>query len=268
MKNYFFFFLILIITSSHELFLKTDSYLLDEDQATELYLYNGTFDESENIITRDRIVNAKILGPEYEFLPSEDHYYDKGLATYLKFTTGTSGTYIAGISTLPRNIDLSAVEFKDYLEHAGLTDMIATREVLGLAEKAAKEKYSKHVKAILQVGDNRSNHFNREFGYPIEFIPLDNPYDAKIGDAIKFKLISGGKILPEQVVQFGSRSITNNPGSSGGSARTDDEGIISIDLTSDGIWYLATIHMVETAEADLDYESNWATITFEVTRAD
>jgi len=32
-----------------------------------------------------------------------------------------------------------------------------------------------------------------------------------------------------------------------------------------GRWYVRTIHMVETTdEADVDYESNWATLTFQV----
>ena len=104
---------LLVLFSSHELFLKTDNYLLKEGQAVELYLYNGTFDKSENVISRDRIQNARILGPETEILPQESDYYDKEAVTYLKFTTGKTGTYVAGISTLPRNIELTAEEFKE-----------------------------------------------------------------------------------------------------------------------------------------------------------
>ncbi|MEM0933853.1 MAG: DUF4198 domain-containing protein, partial [Bacteroidota bacterium] len=32
-----------------------------------------------------------------------------------------------------------------------------------------------------------------------------------------------------------------------------------------GIWYLRTIHLVNSEEEGLTHESNWATLTFEVT---
>ena len=65
------------LLTSHELFLKSDSCFLNTNEESELSLFNGTFDQSENIITRDRIINAKIIGPEYKFVPNEEDYYDK-----------------------------------------------------------------------------------------------------------------------------------------------------------------------------------------------
>ena len=45
---------------------------------------------------------------------------------------------------------------------------------------------------------------------------------------------------------------------------TDDDGEFSFELTKAGQWYVGTIHMLESSEAGLDYESHWATLTFEV----
>jgi hypothetical protein len=47
--------------------------------------------------------------------------------------------------------------------------------------------------------------------------------------------------------------------------RTNDNGVISLELTNDGLWYLKTIHLVESSQEGLTHESNWATVTFEVT---
>ena len=178
-----------ILLTSHELFLKTDSYFLNANEQSELFLFNGTFDQSENIITRDRIINTKIIGPDYEFLPTEKDYFDKDEVTYLKFKAGKAGTYVAGISTLPRVIELSAEEFKDYLIHEGLTDVISEREEKGISNATAREKYSKHVKTLLQVSGKRTNHYAMDLGYPIEFIPLNNPYNLSKGDKLSFKLV-------------------------------------------------------------------------------
>ena len=252
-----------LLCSSHELFLKTDSYFLSEGDAVELYLFNGTIDKSENVITRDRIVEAKIIGPEFEHAPVEGDYYDKEETTYLRFTTGQAGTYVAGISTLPRNIELTAEEFKEYLEHEGLDRVVKERAGKGISDKSVIEKYSKHVKALLQVGDSRSEDYFVELGYPIEFIPLQNPYDLKVGDLIEFQLAFKGEPLANAVVHFGTAG-SGSDASKANASITDDDGEFSFELNRPGQWYVGTIHMEESQDAGLDYESNWATITFEI----
>ena len=253
-----------ILFSSHELFLKTDSYFLETNKFSELYLFNGTFDESENVITRDRIIDAKIIGPEYEFSPDEADYYDQGEVTYLKFKSGNEGTYVAGISTSPSIIELSAMEFKEYLEHEELTDVITEREDRGISNSSVREKYSKHVKAILQVADRRTKHFETKLGYPMEFIPLNNPYELSINDQISFKLLSRGKPLSNQIVHYSSRLGPQNLSREENSTRTDKSGNFTITLSEAGTWYVATIHMVESEAEDIDYESIWATLSFEI----
>ena len=46
---------LMFILSSHELFLKTDTYFLQKGEPAEIFLFNGTFDNSENAITTDRV---------------------------------------------------------------------------------------------------------------------------------------------------------------------------------------------------------------------
>ncbi|MGB5237810.1 MAG: DUF4198 domain-containing protein [Flavobacteriaceae bacterium] len=254
---------LLVLFSSHELFLKTDSYFLDARQTAELYLYNGTFDKSENTITRDRIVDAKIKGTDYDFSPQEADYYDKDNITYLRFTTGDPGTYLAGISTAARNLDQTADDFIEYLEHEGLDRMVREREGKGLSNQDVTEKYSKHVKAILQVGDETTEDHSATLGYPIEFIPLQNPYDLSVGDMIEFRLVYKGEPLANAVVHFGTDQKEAQAAKVNASI-TDDDGEFSFELNRSGHWYVGTIQMEESAEAGIDYESNWATLTFEL----
>ncbi|MGI9545854.1 MAG: DUF4198 domain-containing protein [Flavobacteriaceae bacterium] len=264
MKRAFIFLGILFLFSSHELFLKTDSYFLSEGEAVELYLYNGTFDKSENVISRDRIENSKVLGPDFEFRPEDTDYFDKDQTTYLKFTSGKTGSYVAGISTLARNIELTAAEFKEYLEHEGLDRMVKQRDANGKSGQDVVEKYSKHVKALLQVGSETSGDYNVALGYPIEFIPLHNPYELSVGDNIEFQLIYKGKPLANEVVHFSSRKDTDDSENRINASITDEDGKFSFELNQAGKWYVGTIHMRESEEEAIDYESNWATLTFEI----
>ena len=264
MKRALILFLGFILLTSHELFLKTDAYFLNENEESKLYLFNGTFDKNENIISRDRIVNSKIIGPNYKFFPAEGDFYDKDNVTYLKFKAGKAGSYAAGISTLPRIIELSAKDFNEYLNHEELTEIISKRKEKGITDSPSREKYSKHIKALLQVAEKRSSQFAFKFGYPIEFIPLDNPYDLNQGDQISFKLLSNNKPLANYTVHYGFRAKAQNFNNDEWSVRTDKNGIFTIRLNEAGIWYVATIHMIESTEEGIDYESNWATLTFKI----
>ena len=256
--------LAMILLSSHELFLKSDAYFLEENTNSELYLFNGTFDNSENVITRDRIVKDRIIGPDYNFQPKDTDYFDKGNATCLGFATGQAGTYVAGISTLPNMIDMNGEDFLEYLEHEELTELISRRAQQGISDLPVSEKYSKHVKALLQVGELRTQDFGKVLGYPIEFVPMHNPYDLKVGDQISFKLLFDGEPLASQTVHVSSRPEGVDPFAKEKALRTDAEGVISFTIDGTGAWYLATIHIEESEEQGVDYESNWATITFGV----
>jgi len=267
MKRFTSIFLLLaayILFSSHELFLKTDTYFLRPYESGELYLYNGTFDKSENNITRDRIQDSRIIGPDFEKPMVEKDYYDKDKSTYLKFKSGEAGTYAAGILTLPKMIEMDSDAFNEYLEHEGLEDTILERKQDGSGINGAREKYSKHVKLLLQIGDDKTEEFKTEFGFPIEFIPVTNPYEASIGDAISFKLVSDGKPLPNHIVHFSTSMPGKDAHENENSTRTDENGIMTMTPTQAGNWYVATIHMVKSEEKGVDYESNWATLTFGV----
>lgn len=253
-----------ILLSSHELFLKSDSYFLNTNEESELSLFNGTFDQSENTITRDRIINAKIIGPEYNFVPNEEDYYDNDNITYLKFRAGTEGTYVAGVSILPKIIVLSAEDFNEYLQHEELIDVLNNRKKKEITNLSAREKYSKHVKAIFQVSGKRTNHFDTVLGYPIEFIPINNPYTLGKGDKLSLRLLKEGKPLTNQMVHYSSRSNAESHSTVEKSTRTDENGTLTIELDQVGIWYVATINMAEAEEENIDYISNWATLTFEL----
>ncbi len=268
MKKIFLALFLFLLLSSHDLYFKTGHYFMEPDFPGELYLFNGTFDKSENSIDRDRMIGSRIVGPDYDLVPDDDDWYDKNSATFLNFITGRSGTYSAGISTRPRTIELTAEEFFEYLVHDGVLDIVALREKQGKLSHDAVEKYSKHVKTIFQVGDVRSDHYKTYFGYPVEFMPLVNPYEIKKGSELPMQLMQNDAPLQNHLVYFGYRNKFTESSEDlykqEQSARTDESGMFIIPINHRGIWYVRTINMVESDEEGINYESNWATLTFEI----
>jgi uncharacterized GH25 family protein len=183
------------------MYLKLDSYFLEENSDSIIQLFNGTFDESENVIDHDRMIDASIVAGGTRSSISDDQWTEKDTTTtLLNFKTGNAGTYVIGVSTKARSIEMKADAFNKYLEHDGVIDMLESRKANDLLEQDAVEKYSKHVKTIVQVGDSLSDDWNSNMGYPIEFIPLANPYSLNTGDELEVQLLRDGQPLKQQLV--------------------------------------------------------------------
>lgn len=387
MKKIFFALVAFALFSSHVMYLKLDTYFLEPNTSATLKLFNGTFDKSENVIDRERMLDVSLVGNGKRMQVPASQWSEKDSVTLLNFQTGKTGTWVAGISTKPRSIEMDAEAFNTYLEHEGILDMLDWRGKNGQLEDAAVEKYAKHVKTIFQVGNQRTTDWQTALGYPIEFVPLANPYDLNTGDSLSVKLLLNGQPLANQLVYANFKAASDahsheddknanvehghshegdkageehEPNSSdeesstaghshdntaidghshdeatdqghshekknnqkgahhhdkiakqehshdaktevehshadeseqghshqgaaekehthekkeagklhqhpsGQQLRTDASGIVTAKLTSDGIWYLQAIHLEQTKEEAFTHESNWTTLTFEV----
>lgn len=255
--------------SGHDLFLELASHRLAPATATSVALVNGTFGRSENVITRDRMLDVSVVGPGDERAhPPEEDWRDEGVTSWLDFETGSPGTYVLGVSTAPRMIELAPEAFNKYLRHDGVLDVLEQRTRDGQLKEPARERYSKHVKAVVQVGDVVSGAYDEVLGYPIEIVPLRDPNRLAPGGTLPVRVLMDGAPLPSQLV-YASFSGHHAHDESGGhveafSGRTDDDGVARISVDRPGRWYIRLIHMVEVPEPDVDYESQWATLTFEV----
>lgn len=290
----------LILLCSHDLYIKMETYFLPPNQEATLSLYNGTFENSENMITRDRMLDASVIAQGERVAIHSDQWQDlDSTVTQLNFNTGEVGTYVAGVSTKARNIELTAEKFNSYLEHDGVLDMLEYRTTNKLLDQDAVESYQKHVKAIYQVGDVRTNDWQTELGYPIELVPQANPYEKYSGDNLEVQLLLDGKPLPNQLVyadyiksphahshehdgttaehshdhdhphddseHHQSQSAEAHTHTHGQKLRTNDQGMVTVNLPEDGIYYLRTIHMVNVTDSEeLTHRSKWATLSFEV----
>ena len=213
----------ILICLSHDMYLKMDTYFLSAYEDASIKLYNGTFALSENVIDRNRMLDATIVGPGGRVAVDTTQWYEKDSITILQFKTGEPGTYIAGVSTRARNIELPADKFNEYLKHDGVLDMLNEREEKQILDQDAIEKYSKHVKAVFQVGDSLSTHWGTVLGYPVEFVPQSNPYALHTGDSLVVKLLWQGSPLVNQLVYADYEKATHHHSHDGSSHTHDTE---------------------------------------------
>ena len=252
------------VLAAHDLFLKLDDYFVAPESTVRIHVLNGTFSSSEAGVARDRVRDISVVTTAGVMTLDTTAWSARGDTSVLSVRTGESGTYVVGASIRPRELRLEAKDFNAYLETDGVPDVLATRRRSGELDRPARERYSKHVKAVLQVGERRSDHFSTPLGYPAELVPLDNPYTLRASGVLRVRALVDGSPVVNQHIVAGGRTpsgarITQS------TTRTDSTGVASIRLRTRGVWYVKFIHMTLAAgDTTIDYESKWATLTFQL----
>lgn len=253
------------VAMAHDMFLKPARFFVAAGAPIDVALINGTFTKSENSIARSRLLDISVVEPAGRTRVDTAHWQAEGHDTsFVTVTTGAAGTYVLGAATRPSIIELTGSEFNEYLRTDGIPDVLVARTKAGELARDVRERYRKHVKTLVQVGDQRSGGYATALGYAAEVVPLDNPYTLKPGAAFRFKAVVDGKPVANQYVQYGGRTA------SGGrvamrALRTNAEGIGSIRLDPAGTWYVKFIHMTRlSGDPEADYESKWGSLTFAV----
>ena len=248
---------------AHDLFIKLQTSFVRPGAAVKAPVLNGTFSSSSNAVARSRIADLSIVTPggrETLDTTAVDATRD---TTFLALRTGAPGTYVVALSTRPNGIDLSGDQFTGYLEEEALAGVIAARKQAGTSADSVRERYSKHVKAVFQVGDARTESFGAVLGYPAELVPLDNPYAVKPGGTLRVRCLVDGKPTAGLAVLAGGRR-PNGSRLKRLEVTSDADGVAAVPIGARGHWYVKFIHMAKVNEPEFDYESKWATLTFEV----
>jgi uncharacterized GH25 family protein len=159
----------------------------------------------------------------------------------------------------PRSADMKADEFLQYLKEESLTGVIEARQKAGESEKVGRERYSMYLKSIVLSGKADSG-YKHIVGMPIEIVPEADPSGIKAGGSLPVRVLFKGKVAPGLQIFAASAKTpaTKNIG------KTDRNGRVSVPVTSSGAWRLHTILMERVTLPDADWESFWATLTFEI----
>jgi hypothetical protein len=248
------------VALAHDLFLKLDTYFLGAHTRVRIPVLNGTFAKSENVVAPERIADISVVSPAGRTRVPAAAAWGRGpdSTSLLSLELGDPGTYVVGASTRPRELELTAEQFNSYLEEDGLPDVLEARRAGNELGKGARERYSKYVKAVFQVGQRRSDGFSVALGYAAEIVPLENPYALGRGAALRVRCLVDGRPVANLMVLWGGEGAAER------STRTDSGGVAQVLPDAAGRWYVKFVHMVRATEPGLDYESKWATLTFEI----
>ncbi len=249
---------------AHDMFLRLEAFFVAPNAPVVVSLFNGTFTLSENSITPDRLADIAVVSPAGRAKVDVAQWTAGGDTSRFSFRTGVAGTYVLGVSTKPRVLEMSGPAFNAYLRSDGIPDELAARRAQKRLNDRSKERYQKHVKALVQVGATPGEGFGTVLGYPAELVPLENPYTLKVGATLPVRVLVDGQPVAGQFVQYGGLSA------SGGrvaqrNLRSDASGVVRIPLDRTGTYFIKFISMARLAtDAEANYSSKWGSLTFGV----
>jgi uncharacterized GH25 family protein len=255
-------FLLTLSVLAHDMWLIPDQFILREGRAISVRVATGDlFPASDSAVAPERVVSFKLVSASGEANASPVRTNEKFLIADV--APDQPGNYLVALALKPRFIKLAAKDFREYLEHEGLTQIITTRRRQGRSESEAREFYTKFAKALLQVGGRNDNTYARVVGHRIEIVPQVNPYELKVGDTLPVNVLFEGKPLADVQVgagydRFGKQGFSFT-------TRTDNNGLAKIPLANAGRWFVHVLHMQPAADPkEAEWESFWATLTFEI----
>lgn len=173
------------------------------------------------------------------------------------------GVMVLAYRSLPVPITLEADKFTAYLAEEGLERVIDARAQAGASDSPGREKYSRCAKALVLVGDGPHDGFDRTIGLRLELTPLPDadPFALRADEPFRVRLTFDGRPVEGALVDAAQ------PGGSVVASRTDADGVAALALRADGFWRIAAMHMIPADAADADWESLWASLTFEAKHA-
>lgn len=175
---------------------------------------------------------------------------------------GTAGTYVMGYRSKNTRVVLAGEKFEKYLVEKGLDGAAASRKADQKTAEDGRERFSRCAKSIICVGDAPSTGWDHAFGFPLELIPGADPYTLYAGDAFAIKVMADGKPA-ENVLVEGWVAGKSGVAVSG---RTGKDGTAVFTLEQKGEWLFNAVTMTKVAEAgaDVEWESLWASLTFDL----
>ncbi len=89
---------------------------------------NGSLQASEGAVNFARLKDLSVVLPSnLRTNPKETDFTKNETTSFVSLETKEAGTYVVGLSTMPREIDLEGKDFNEYLEHDGIPDTLAER---------------------------------------------------------------------------------------------------------------------------------------------
>ena len=249
-------------TFGHEYWLEPDTFFLKTGERTPLRLFvgEGLKKEEERVFQASKTTMFKLFSSASDFDLTASAT-DNSSPILAGFSADITGNYLVAMERNWSYITLEADKFTDYLREDGMDYIVAERTSRSETKTEGKERYSRFIKGLMQVGDKRDNTYAKTVGLKLEIVPLENPYAKRVGNSLRVQVLFNGTPLSGKTIFADNRDGENV---SKQKLVTDAKGICSVKLDRKGTWLVRLVYMQRcTANCEgADWESFWGALSF------
>ena len=174
------------------------------------------------------------------------------------------GLLVVGYRSRPQTVVLPADKFNQYLKEEGLETIARERAKRNQAAAEGRELFSRAAKSLVLSGTAERSQRDRALGFRLELIAEHNPYTLTANGELPIRLLYERQPLPGALVV----AINKSDPTARLTARSDAQGRVRFQFPKSGMWLIKAVHMVDApAGSGADWESIWASLTFELTGA-
>lgn len=157
-------------------------------------------------------------------------------------------------------------KFTHYLDYEGLDGIAARHIERDLPEAGFGEEYSRHARALVQVGPPDAAQADAPTGLPFELVAGINPFVAGLKDLPVRLTYQGEPVADTQVAVFHRPANGTAPQDvTRQTFRTDAQGQVTVPLSGAGDYLLSAVRIEEVAPKETSvvvWKSDWASLTF------
>lgn len=177
------------------------------------------------------------------------------------------GIATIGVELAPRTLELEPKEVDEYLAEIGAADSVRYRYMAQPIPRRWRERYVKHATTYVRVASpvrpvpKADSSWATPTGMKFELVPERDPTALKAGDLMVVRLVRNGAPLANESIGL------TGPGADGAKAmsrRSDERGRVAFVIPRAGRWMFRATQLRHATSADLDWESDFATLTFVV----
>jgi uncharacterized GH25 family protein len=171
--------------------------------------------------------------------------FKEGKKDNVSIPLSTEGTHLIALQGAPIPAEIESSKFNAYLKENDLLDVLHYREQNNQSDNPGTEIFTECAKLIIQSGDKRDATYKKSAGLPLEIFVEKNPYNIKVGEMVRFKVMFKNKPL------FGARVMVWNRADNRTTRQpiyTMKDGTIEARISSNGPWLITVVTAIPSTE--------------------
>lgn len=247
------------VATAHEFWIEPQTFQVSNDDQITAQLKNGQEFKGISLAYFDRKIARFEVVTGDDVAPVNGRMGD---SPALNVTAQAEGLVVVVHETTPSFVTYKEWDkFAAFAKHKDFADIKARHDANGFGQAPFKERYTRHAKALIAVGDGVGA--DRAMGLKTEFVALTNPYVPDFDGIMQVQLLYHGAPRTDAQVEVFDRAPDGTVKIS--LHRTNAKGIAAIPVAAghDYLFDGVVLAMAEDSD-DAVWDTFWAALTFGV----